>query len=114
MPFKVVGIDEFNKEYDELKASASDGDSGNSELLKKLAKAVTKLKQNYRAGKHVPKDRIPEYYAVRYGVTNLWKLDLDKNYRLIYTLRGTSVEIMCVLLEFFDHKKYSKRFGYKK
>ena len=61
----------------------------------------------------MPKDRIPAFYVINYGVENLWKLNLDQNYRLIYSIRGTELEVISVLLEFFDHKSYNKRFGYK-
>ncbi|MFH1247460.1 MAG: hypothetical protein V1644_03700 [Candidatus Micrarchaeota archaeon] len=80
----------------------------------KLDKAIEKLKYNYKAGEHISRDKIPLFYKISYGVENLWKLNIDPDYRLIYTVRGTEIEVMSVLLEFFDHKNYNKRFGYKK
>lgn len=113
MELRVTGVPEFDLQYAELKASAENGNGASQILLRKLDKAIEKLKYNYRAGEHVPKDRIPAFYIINYGVENLWKLNLDPNYRLIYTVRGNEIEVMSVLLEFFDHKNYNKRFGYK-
>ncbi len=113
MQLRVKGVPEFDLQYRELKESAAGGNGASQILLKKLDKAIEKLKCNFKAGEHVPKNRIPPFYVINYGVENLWKINLDPNYRLIYTIRGTEVEVISVLLEFFDHKKYNKRFKYK-
>jgi len=113
MQLTVKGTPEFDFQYAELEQSAKDGNGASQILLKKLDKAIDKLKYSYRSGEHVQRDRIPPYYLIKYGVENLWKLNIDPNYRLIYTIRGTEIEVMSVLLEFFDHKTYDKRFGYK-
>lgn len=112
MELKVRGSLEFEAQYGGLKASAQQGNGASEILLKKLDKAIDKLKWNYRAGEHVSRDRIPEFYKINYGVENLWKLNLDPNYRLVYTVRGTEIEVMSVILEYLDHKDYNKRFGY--
>lgn len=33
---------------------------------------------------------------------------------MIYTITGDEVKIIAFILEFMDHKKYDKIFGYKK
>ncbi len=39
---------------------------------------------------------------------------MPNGWRLIYTLRGDTVQIVAVILEWFTaHKEYAKRFGYK-
>ncbi len=114
MELKVTSVLEFDLQYDELKQSADNGNGASQILLKKLNKAIEKLKYNYKAGEHISRDKIPLFYKINYGVENLWKLNIDLNYRLIYTVRGTEIEVMSVLLEFFDHKTYNKKFGYKK
>jgi len=48
------------------------------------------------------------------GIDNLRKYDLPNGWRLIYTVKGNSVEMVAVILEWSaSHKKYEKRFGYK-
>lgn len=46
--------------------------------MKIIDKGVAKLKRNQEAGKRILKRLIPREYVVKYGVTNLWKLNLDK------------------------------------
>ncbi|MFH1750824.1 MAG: type II toxin-antitoxin system RelE/ParE family toxin [Candidatus Micrarchaeota archaeon] len=113
MEYKVQGTKEFDQQYQQLKQSAENGNGASQILLKKLDKAIAKLKYNFRSGEHIPRDQIPDYYTARFGVENLWKINIDPDYRLIYTIRGTEIEVMSVLLEFFDHKDYNKRFKYK-
>ena len=34
--------------------------------------------------------------------------------RMLYTLKGSQVEILCFILEVIDHRRYDKIFGYRK
>ena len=113
MELKVRGTQEFDAQYNELKESAKDGNGASIILLKKLKKAIDKLRWSYKTGEHISRDKIPEFYKIRYGVENLWKLNIDPNYRLIYTVRGTEVEVMSIILEYLDHKAYNRRLSYK-
>ena len=49
-----------------------------------------------------------------YEVSNLWKVNLSKSWRMIYTIRGSSVEIVSFVLDIIDHKTYEKKFRYRK
>jgi len=51
---------------------------------------------------------------LKYGTDRLWKIDLVGFWRLIYTITGDSVKVIAFVLEFMDHDKYNKIFGYKK
>ncbi len=33
---------------------------------------------------------------------------------MIYTIRGSEIEIIALILDIIDHKKYNKKFGYRK
>ena len=61
-------------------------------------------------------DKIPNSYIEKYGVKNLFRVELPNYWRLIYTLTEgeTQIEIVAFVLDIFDHKDYNKRFGYKK
>lgn len=52
--------------------------------------------------------------AERYGTDRLWRIELIGYWRLIYTIIGDEVKIITFILEFMDHKRYDKIFGYKK
>ena len=78
-----------------------------------IAKAKEKLWENMFAGEPVQKKKIPKYYIQKYGINNLYVLDLDSSRRLVYTLLhngvGTGVFVLDV---FLGHKEYEERFGY--
>jgi len=49
----------------------------------------------------------------KYGISNLWKFNMSKGARLVYTLLSESGLWVVVVLEMFlTHKEYEKRFGY--
>lgn len=82
-------------------------------LKKHIAKAIEELKENAFAGIRIPKRLFPHEYIVKYSVTNLWKYDLPDGWRLIYTIVSPNkVEVLSVILEWFSHKEYERRFGY--
>ncbi len=83
-------------------------------LLNSIKQKIELLKENPQYGIHVPKNRIPKDYIIKYDVNNLWKINLPKGWRMIYTIRGSDVEIIGLILDIIDHKKYDKKFGYKK
>jgi hypothetical protein len=62
---------------------------------------------------HVPKDKIPKEYVREYDVNNLWKVNLSGAWRMIYTIRGSEVDIVALVLDILDHKRYNKKFKYK-
>lgn len=79
-----------------------------------LLRAVDDLKKDPECGIKVPRALWPKEYVQKYGITNLWKYNLPDAWRLVYTLVGNDVEVISVILEWFDHSDYEKRFGYKK
>ena len=82
-------------------------------VKKSIVKAVRDLKQNAFAGIHVPKRLIPKEYIRRYQINNLWKYDMPKGWRLLYTITSENeVEIISAILEWFDHKEYERKFKY--
>ena len=103
---KVVFIsDELEGNYNSL--------SEEDFIKKSIVKAVRDLKQNAFAGIHVPKRLIPREYIKKYGINNLWKYDMPKGWRLMYTITSENeVELISAILEWFDHKEYERRFKY--
>jgi len=111
--YRVVPAKEFGEEFEKLKQRAEQGDGESINLVKLIEKGINKLKYDYKYGDHISKEKIPKEYIEKYGVKNLWKLDLSSFWRLIYTVRGSDIEVISVLLEVLDHKKYDRKFGYK-
>ncbi|MBI2445915.1 hypothetical protein HYV43_06005 [Candidatus Micrarchaeota archaeon] len=103
----------FNEEFVSLQARADRGNGEARYLLKLVERGLCKLIQDPQAGKHIPKRLIPKQYVQEFGVTNLWKLNLDSHWRMIYTLHGTEIKIFAIVLEVLDHKNYDRKFGYR-
>ena len=94
-------------EYEKAKIS-------DPQLFKFLERATNDLKENPLCGIKIPKNLWPKEYVRKYSIDNLWKYDLPNAWRLIYTISKDKVQILAIILEWFDHKDYEKRFGYRK
>ncbi len=105
-PSKVKFISErLEKTYKELE----EGDA----IKKSIKRAINDLKNDAFFGIQIPKRLFPKDYIERYKINNLWKYDLPKGWRLVYTVTSENeVEIICAILEWFDHKNYERKFKY--
>ena len=81
-------------------------------LHKFIDRALDDLKQTPTCGIKISKRLWPRSYVQKYQITNLWKYDLPNAWRLIYTIESDEIKIMSIILEWFSHKDYEKRFGY--
>ncbi len=82
------------------------------EVYDMLVRAVDRLEKDPFIGDRVPKKLMPKEYAKKYGADNLKKYDLNDSWRLIYTIVGSKLLILSVILEWMPHKEYERRFGY--
>jgi plasmid maintenance system killer protein len=116
-PVVVRLIGEAEEEYKRLeKAVAEEKAKGikNSEhqqLMKSIQDKARLIKANPQYGAHVPKSLIKK---TGFDVDNLWSVDLTGYWRMLYTLQGGQLEILCFVLTITDHAKYDKIFGYRK
>jgi len=87
--------------------------SENDWLKKAILKSISNLKENAFCGEVIKKDLIPKEYIQKYGIDNLFWYPLPNGWRLVYSLttKGTA-EILAIIIEYFNHKNYEKRFGY--
>ena len=83
-------------------------------LLNSIKQKIEFLKENPQYGIHIPKNKIPKEYIKNYDANNLWKINLSGAWRMIYTIRGSEIEIIALILDIINHKKYNKKFGYRK
>lgn len=111
--YEVRFSDAFREEHAKLKRRAEGGHGEAKYLVKIIDKGVAKLKLDRETGKRIPKRLIPREYVVKYNATNLWKLNLDKYWRMIYTIVGDEVRLVSVVIEVLNHKKYDRKFGYR-
>ncbi|MFW6450603.1 MAG: type II toxin-antitoxin system RelE family toxin [Nanoarchaeota archaeon] len=119
-PTKVIITGEAKEEFNKLNKVVGDeiakgiANSDHQKLLNSIKQKIELLRDNPQYGIHIPKDKIPKIYIRNYDVNNLWKINLSGFWRMIYTIRGSDVEIVSLILEITNHKDYDKRFGYKK
>ncbi|MBI5553869.1 MAG: hypothetical protein HY917_03970 [Candidatus Diapherotrites archaeon] len=104
---------EFNEAYVNLSVRAEKGNGEARYILECVSRATAKLAQNIEAGKKIPRKLWPREYIQKYGITSLWKMNLDSNWRLIYTITGQQVKFILIYLEYMSHKEYDRKFGYK-
>lgn len=83
------------------------------QLLKAINREKNNLKIDPQCGIHIPKKNISKGLAERYGTDKLWKIDLVGYWRMIYTITGDDVKIIAFVLEFMNHNRYNKLFGYR-
>jgi len=105
-PSKVVFIsDELEQDFNTLK---------NDDPVKKaMIRAIRDLRENAFYGIQIPKRLIPKEYIKKYEINNLWKYDLPRGWRLLYTIApNNEVELISAILEWFDHKSYERKFKY--
>ena len=104
---------EFNNDYVKLRKKADEGNGEAKYLIELISKATAKLAENREAGKKIPRKLWPKEYIIRHDITNLWKLNLDSFWRLIYTITGNQVDLFLIYLEYLNHKEYDRKFNYK-
>lgn len=78
-----------------------------------LDRAFSDLEKNAFCGIQIPKRLIPREYNQKFGLLdNLWKYNLPNAWRLIYTIKKEGIIVLSVILEWFDHKGYERKFRY--
>jgi len=119
-PTKVIIIGEAKEEFDDLNRIVGEEiiggikSSDHQTLLNSIKQKIELLKANPEYGIHIQKDRIPKEYVRDYDVNNLWKVNLSGAWRMIYTIRGSEVDIISLILDIMDHRDYEKKFRYKR
>ena len=117
---RVVFEPEAQKAYDELVRIVAEekgrgiANSDNQRLLKSIDNKVERLKIDPTFGDQIRRKLFPEDYILKYEINNLWKVDLVDYWRMVYTLRGDRIEVVCLILEYIPHAEYDKKFGYRK
>ena len=97
----------IKKSFEQLKQ----GKTEERELFNNLEQAFNNLKENSFSGIQIPKRLMPKEYK-KYGITNIWKYDLPKGWRLIYSVGKNGIEILSIILEWINHKNYERKFNY--
>lgn len=111
---RVVLSSEAKEAYEYLEKEAPKSKIERS-ILNSINKKKELIKSNPHYGSPMAKNLIPKEYVEKYGVTNLFHVELSDFWRMLYTLTNDEkeVEIIAFVLDIIDHEKYNKKFGYK-
>ena len=84
-------------------------------LLKSIKQKIEFIKENPQYGNPLSKKLIPDEYKTKYGITNLFRVELPNFWRMLYTLtEGESkIEVISFILDIINHPNYDKKFRYK-
>lgn len=116
-------IIQFDKEayigYQRLQKAVLEGKKAKKkptyeQLLSSINNALRNIKADYRYGDLIPRKYISKTTAQRYGTDKIFRVELVGYWRLLYTIIGDEVKIIAFILEYMDHNKYNKLFGYRK
>ena len=101
-----------NKKVKEAYEKLKDSKTEDKQLYKWLNRAFDDLAENAFCGIQISKKLIPKEYLKKYKIDNLWKYDLPKAWRLMYSVARDEIIIISIILEWLPHKEYEKRFKY--
>ena len=100
--------EKIQKSFEALKESKTE----DQRLYKWICRAFEDLEENAFCGIRIPKRLIPKVYIDKYGIDNLWKYDLPRSWRLIYSVANDGICVLSIILEWVDHKNYERKFNY--
>jgi|SRR3989344_5370780 len=116
-PIRVILLNNADFEYKRLNEivgkQLEEGKENTEEmqLLRSINQKKELIKANPFYGENIEKKKITKLH---YNVQNLWRVELTGYWRMLYTIKGDEIQIICFVLDILDHKKYNKIFGYKK
>ncbi len=112
---RVILSEEAEEAYKYLNEHASESKIDLS-ILNSINNKVELIKANPHYGKPISKSLIPREYMDNFGIKNLFRVELARYWRMLYTLTDgeSTVEIIAFVLDIIDHKKYDTKFGYRK
>jgi len=116
---RVIFLGQAKEDFESLNkvvgGQLSEGKTNSEEmqLIKSIKNKIELLKINPDYGDNISKKLIPQEYVEKYNATNLYRIEIAHFWRMLYTIRGDQIEVICFILDILDHKRYNKKFGYR-
>lgn len=107
---KVFLKDDAKKIYFLLKTKK---DKDSITLVNSIERMINVLASNPQHGNPISKKQFPLVLINKYNISNLYRVELSKFWRLLYTISNDEVYIYLIILSIVDHKDYNKLFNYK-
>ena len=110
---RVILSPEAEEVYKKLNSEAESNKQSRMSL-KAVNNKIELIKANIHYGNPIAKKLIPEEYKIKYGTSNLFRVELPAFWRMLYTLTNNEeIEIVAFVLDIIDHPTYDDKFGYK-
>ncbi|MBI3034009.1 hypothetical protein HYY72_02525 [Candidatus Woesearchaeota archaeon] len=119
-PVRLILLNEADSAYKNLNETVGkqlkEGNENTEEmqLLRSIKQKFEFIKANPFYGNNIPKALIPSMYLTQYNAKNLWRVELTNYWRMLYTIKGDQIEVICFVLDIIGHNEYDKKFGYRK
>jgi len=107
---KVYLKDDAKESYFQLKTKS---DKESKMLLSSIERTMNLLNLNPQLGDPIPKKQFPKQLIQKHNINNLYRIELSRFWRLLYTIKNDEIYIYLIVLKIIDHKEYNKLFGYK-
>lgn len=98
----------LKESFESLKSSKTE----DKKLYEWIIRALKDIEENAFCGTQIPKRLFPKEYVQKYHIDNLWKYDLPSGWRLIYSIGREGTFVLSIVLEWFSHPEYERRFNY--
>jgi len=109
---KPVFVSFSSVKLDSKFSSLETSNSSDRSLFYSISKAILVLKSDPSSGIKLSKKIWPKDYVRKYSLTNLWKYNLSDAHRLIYTVISDDSMFLVLILDWFNHKSYEKKFNF--
>lgn len=96
--------------YDALGRAAAAGRTPEASVWKSLQVAIARVKREGLWGEVIPLGKAPAVLRRKYGIANLYCVDLAHFHRAFHTIEGREV----IFLDLVDHATYDKWFGIRR
>ncbi len=100
--------EKLKRAFDKLRDSKTE----DKKLYEWINRALDDIEDNAFCSIQIPKKVIPKEYIQRYNIDNLWKYDLPRGWRLLYSVANGEVIVISIVIEWMDHKAYERKFKY--
>ena len=92
-----------DKKTEDIFESLKEGKYESKKLYDFIERAISDLKKDPSCGIRIQKKLWSKEYVQKFSVDNLWKYNLPNAWRLIYTVKADEINIISIILEWFDH-----------
>lgn len=102
------------KEVFEYLNSQAENSKIEKSILNSIKQKAELIKSNFQYGDPVAKKLIPKEYVQKYGINNLFRVELPNFWRMLYSVQEgeSQIEIIAFVLDIMNHKDYDKKFNY--